>query len=178
MILLEDEPLTWLNMGEMIRVNAAKYPKKLALKDVRRQLSFKEYDIRTNKLANGFLKSGLEKGDRIAILSNNSLEYMEVYGAAAKAGIIVVPLNFRLHPDDLYYIVNNSGAKMLLLESKYVEPTVEYWKKNEKKGIDIIDHVLIADTPLEGWRTYEELVELGEDTYPQIDILFCILLNF
>ena len=128
--------MTWLNMGEMIRVNAAKYRDKLALKDVRRQLTFRELDERTNRLATALLKRGLAKGDKLAILSNNSLEYMEVYAAAAKAGIVVVPLNFRLHPDDLYFIVRNSDAKLLLLESKYLEPTAEYWKGVEEKGID------------------------------------------
>ena len=160
--------MTWLNIGEMIRVNAAKYPDKLALKDIRRQLTFKEYDIRTNRLANGFLKSGLEKGDKVAILSNNSLEYMEVYAAAAKAGIIVVPLNFRLHPDDLYYIVKNSGAKMLLLESRYLEGTVEYWNSVEENGIDAIIHLCIGDEPPAGWRTFEDLVALGDEAYPDV----------
>jgi len=162
--------LTWLNMGEMIRVNAAKYRNKLALKDVRRQLTFKELDTRTNKLANGLMERGLGKGDKIAILSNNSLEYMEVYAAAAKAGIIVVPLNFRLHPDDLYFIVRNSDAKLLLLESKYLEPTAEYWKGAEEKGIDAIDHILISDEPLEGWTLYEELVASGSDEYPEVEV--------
>lgn len=155
-------------MGEMIRVNASKYPEKLALKDVRRKLTFTEYDIRTNKLANGFLKSGLTKGDRLAILSNNSLEYMEVYGAAAKAGLVVVPLNFRLHPDDLLYIVKNSESKMLLLEDKYVEPTVAYWESAVGKGINSIPHIFMGDAPPEGWSTFEDLVAMGEETYPEI----------
>ena len=160
--------MTWLNMGEMIRVNATKYPDKLALKDARRHLSFREYDTRTNKLANGLLKSGLKKGDRLAIFSNNSLEYMEVYGAAAKAGIVVVPLNFRLHPDDLYYIVKNSGSKMMLVEDKYLEGTSAYWSEVEEKGMDSIDHFVIGESSPQGPRTFEDLVALGEDSYPEV----------
>lgn len=155
-------------MGEMIRVNSMKYPDKLALKDARRQLNFKEYDIRTNRLANGFIASGLEKGDKVAILSNNSIEYMEVYGAAAKAGIIVVPLNFRLHPDDLYYIVKNSNSKMLLIESRYLDQTVEYWESVEENGIDAIDHVFIGPNSPDGWRTLEDIVALGDEAYPEV----------
>ena len=162
--------MTWLNIGEMIRVNAVKYPEKLALKDARRQLSFREYDVRTNKLANGFLESGLKKGDRLAILSNNSLEYMEVYGAAAKAGIIVVPLNFRLHPDDLYFIVKNSGSRMILIEDKYLEGTSTYWSEVEEQGIDAIDHFIIGDSPRAGLRTIEDLIAMGGDSYPEVSI--------
>jgi acyl-CoA synthetase (AMP-forming)/AMP-acid ligase II len=107
--------MTWLNIGEIINVNANKYPNKLALKDKRRHLTFKQLNERTNKLANGILNNGIQKGDKIAILSNNCVEFMELYVAAAKGGFIIVPLNFRLHPDDISYIINNSDAKWLFV---------------------------------------------------------------
>ncbi len=160
--------MTWLNIGEKVRVNAAKYPDKLALKDARGQLTFKEYDERTNMLANGFLKQGLEKGDKIAVLSNNSLEFMEIYVAAAKAGIIVVPLNFRLHPDDLTYIIKNSDSKMLLVESRFREPTREIWEKAEDAELDNVRRVLIADEPIDGWEYYEDIIRTGENIYPSV----------
>jgi len=160
--------MTWLNIGEIISVNAAKYPKKLALKDRRRQLTFKELNERTNKLANGFLKSGLNKGDTIAILSNNSIEFMEVYVAAAKGGLIVTPLNFRLHPDDISFIINNSDSKWLLVESRFQEATEKIWEKAKELGFENVDRVLIADEPTEGWKFYEDIVNMGDSTYPSI----------
>jgi acyl-CoA synthetase (AMP-forming)/AMP-acid ligase II len=160
--------MTWLNIGEIINVNATKYPHKLALKDRRRQLTFKELNIRTNKLANGFLKSGLKKGDKIAILSNNSIEFMEVYVAAAKGGLIVTPLNFRLHPDDISFIINNSDSKCLLVESRFQEATEKIWERAEELGFESVGRILIADEPAEGWKFYEDIVNLGENTYPQI----------
>jgi len=160
--------MTWLNIGEIISVNAAKYPNKLALKDRRRQLTFKELNERTNKLANGFLKSGLNKGDMIAILSNNSIEFMEMYIAAAKGGLIVIPLNFRLHPDDISYIINNSDSKWLLVESRFQEATEKIWERAKELGFENVDRVLIADEPTEGWKFYEDIIEIGESTYPSI----------
>ncbi|MFX0093569.1 MAG: class I adenylate-forming enzyme family protein [Candidatus Hodarchaeota archaeon] len=154
-------------MGEILRVNALKYPNKLALKDARRSLTFKEYDERTNKLANGLLQKGLKKGDKVAILSNNSVEFMEVYAAAAKAGIIVVPLNFRLTPDELIYIVLNSEAKMIMVDSR----TISNWRLVKKRDeINKLDHVLIADRPVEGWIYYEDLVNDGESRYPSVEV--------
>ncbi|MFX0086701.1 MAG: AMP-binding protein, partial [Candidatus Hodarchaeota archaeon] len=97
--------MNWLHIGEIIHINALKYPNKLAVKDVSRSLTNREYDKRTNKLANGLLKRGLKKGDKIAVLLNNCVEFMELYAAAAKTGLIIVPLNFRLLPEDLYWIV-------------------------------------------------------------------------
>ena len=82
--------MTWLHIGEIIRTNAKKYPEKLAVKDLNRSLTFKVYDERTNRLATGLLKRGLRKGDKIAVLMNNRAEFMEIYAAAAKAGLIIV----------------------------------------------------------------------------------------
>jgi acyl-CoA synthetase (AMP-forming)/AMP-acid ligase II len=162
--------MTWLNIGEIINVNATKYPNKLALKDRKRQLTFKELNNRTNKLANGFLKSGINKGDKIAILSNNSIEFMEVYVAAAKGGFIIVPLNFRLHPNEISFIITNSEAKYLIVESRFFEATEEIWQRSKELGFDNIERVLIADDPVKNWIHYEDIVELGENNYPPIRV--------
>ena len=162
--------MTWLNIGEIINANAAKYPNKLALKDARRQLTFKELNERTNRLANGLLKSGLKKGDNITILSNNSIEFMEIYVAAAKGGFIITPLNFRLHPDDISFIINNSDSKWLLVESRFREATEKIWERAEELGFANVERVLIADTPSEGWKFYEDIIKIGENTYPSIRV--------
>jgi len=164
--------MTWLNIGEIINVNANKYPNKLALKDSRRKLTFKELNERTNKITNGFLKSGIEKGDKVAILSNNSIEFMELYVAAAKGGFIIVPLNFRLHPDDIFFIIKNSDAKVLVVESQFRENTEKIWHNAKEVGVDHVELVLIADEPPEGllWKNYEDIVEKGQITYPPIKV--------
>lgn len=162
--------MTWLNIGEIVNVNANKYPNKLALKDAKRQLTFKELNERSNKLANGILKSGIKKGDKLAILSNNCIEFMEIYVAAAKGGFIIVPLNFRLHPDDISFIINNSDAKWLFVESRFYKATEKIWERAKELGFENVERVLIADNPAEGWRFYEDIVEMGENMYPSIKI--------
>jgi len=87
--------MSWLNMGEILKVNAIKFPHKMAVKSAERELSFKEYNERACRLANAWLEMGLKKGDRIAALFYNVIEYMEIYAAAAKAGVVTVPVNFR-----------------------------------------------------------------------------------
>ncbi|MFX0140954.1 MAG: AMP-binding protein [Candidatus Hodarchaeota archaeon] len=162
--------MTWLNIGEITNVNAKKYPNKLALKDARRQLTFKELNERTNKLANGILKSGVKKGDKLAILSNNSIEFMEIYVAAAKGGFIIVPLNFRLHPDDISFIINNSDAKWLFVESRFQEATEKIWERAQELGFENVQRVLVADKPAEGWKFFESIVEMGENAYPSVKV--------
>lgn len=162
--------MPWLNIGEIVNVNAKKYPDKLALKDTRKRLSFKDLNERTNRLANGILKSGIKKGDKVAILSNNCIEFMELFVAAAKGGFIVVPLNFRLHPDDINFIINNSDAKWLFVESRFYATTKKIWEDAKELGFENIELVLIADNPAKGWKFYEDLVEIGENKYPSIKV--------
>jgi acyl-CoA synthetase (AMP-forming)/AMP-acid ligase II len=162
--------MSWLNIGEIVNVNAYKYPNKLALKDIKRQLTFGELNERTNKLANGILKSGIKKGDKVAILSNNCIEFMELYVAAAKGGFIIVPLNFRLHPDEISFIINNSDAEWLFVESRFQEATEKIWERAKELGFENVQRVLIADKPAEGWKFYEDLIKIGENTYPSIKV--------
>ena len=162
--------MTWLNIGEIIKVNATKYPNKLALKDIKRQLTFEELNERTNRLANGLLKSGLNKGDKVAVLSNNSIEFMEIYVAAAKGGFIIVPLNFRLHPHDIAYIIKNSNSKLLLVDSRFQEATEKIWERAEELGFNYVDRALIADKQTEGWKLYENYIEMSDDSYPSINL--------
>lgn len=163
--------MNWLHMGEIIRVNARKNPDKLAIKDIKRSLTNKEYNERTNKLANGLLKRGLRKGDKIAILMNNRVEFMEIYGAAAKAGLIIVPLNFRLLPKDLYWIVSNAECKMVIVESRYYDITIKNWDLVMDFGLDTLDHVVLGDIPVrENWSYFENIIKEGENVYPSINV--------
>ncbi|MGB5909694.1 MAG: AMP-binding protein, partial [Promethearchaeia archaeon] len=162
--------MTWLNIGEIINVNANKYPDKLALKDARRQLTFKQLNERSNKLANGILKSGIKKGDKLAVLSNNCIEFMEIYVAAAKGGFIIVPLNFRLHPDEISFVINNSDAKWLFVESRFYEATEKIWQRAKELGFENVERILIADQPAEGWKYFEDIVKIGENTHPSVKV--------
>jgi acyl-CoA synthetase (AMP-forming)/AMP-acid ligase II len=163
--------LKWLHIGEIIRTNAQKYPNKLAVKDSNRSLTNEEYDTRTNKLANGLLARGLRKGDKIAVLSNNRIEFMEIYAAAAKAGLIIVPLNFRLLPKDLYWIVKNAECKMVIVESRYYDITITNWDLVIEFGLDTLIHIVIGDIPVkDNWGYYEDIINDEEDNYPSIDV--------
>ena len=86
----------WLTVKDIVRVNGVNYAKKVAIKDLNKSFTYKEWDERTCKLANALAELGLKKGDRFAALGYNCVEWMEIYVAAAKGGFICVPLMFRL----------------------------------------------------------------------------------
>ncbi len=66
-------------MGDIIRRSAHRASEKIALIFGEKKLSYGELNERVNRLANGLLKSGIEKGDRVAVLLHNSPEYFEIY---------------------------------------------------------------------------------------------------
>jgi acyl-CoA synthetase (AMP-forming)/AMP-acid ligase II len=85
-----------LNLGEIVAAHARLFPDKLGTRDSRRAMTFREWNARACRLGNALLELGLEKGDRVALLAYNRVEWMELYIGHAKAGLVAVPINFRL----------------------------------------------------------------------------------
>ena len=85
-----------LNAGEVLARNAKLFPNVMGARDLERSMTFRLWNERAARLANGLLGLGLRKGDRVAVLAYNCLEWVEIYAATAKAGLVAVPINFRL----------------------------------------------------------------------------------
>jgi acyl-CoA synthetase (AMP-forming)/AMP-acid ligase II len=86
-----------------------------------RKLSYREADALTDQIAQALIGEGLAKGDRFAFLSKNNIEYALMFYAASKAGVVPVPLNYRLAPPEWAYIINDAGAKLVICSAEYVE---------------------------------------------------------
>lgn len=101
--------------ADTIYRNSILYPQAEAFAHKDRRWTFQQFNERVNQLANGLRSLGLEKGDVIGILSWNCLEYAEIFGAAMKGGFIAAPLNTRLSPSELTYLLEYSKAKALFI---------------------------------------------------------------
>jgi acyl-CoA synthetase (AMP-forming)/AMP-acid ligase II len=156
--------MTWLNMGEMLKVNAKKFGDKLAVKDIRRQLSFKEYNTRVNKLATAWKKMGLQKGDRVAVLLYNCVEFMEIYVAAAKLGVVIVPINWRLVGQEIQYIVDNSDSKGFIVGEQFIERIDGIKADLPKLPTENYISLSINGKRFDGYQDYEDVMATGEDT--------------
>ena len=162
--------MAWLNVGEILRVNAVKFPQKMAVKSEVRALSFKEYNERACRLANAWLDMGLKKGDRIATLFYNIIEYMEVYAAAAKAGVVIVAVNFRWVGREIEYVVNDSGAKAFMCTAEFL-PEVEPVKVNfQQVGADKFIFVGEKGKTPAGYLNYEEIIAAASPQEPGVRV--------
>jgi long-chain acyl-CoA synthetase len=97
----------------------ALYPDRLAVWDGEKRLSFEELGRRVDALAGALKARGLKRGDRVGILDVNSYRYAEAYYACAQAGMILLPLNSRLAPPELRYVLNDSGARALIVTEPF-----------------------------------------------------------
>lgn len=112
-----------MNIGFIPAKTARLSPDREALIDVPndRRITFGELDARVVKLANALLASGIGKGDRVAILSKNCIEYLEIYFACARVGLIAQPLNWRLGAAELRRIIENGEPSALMFAAEYAE---------------------------------------------------------
>jgi fatty-acyl-CoA synthase len=95
------------------------YPKREAVVCGSLRMDYASFAERVWRLANGLESLGLERNDRVAILHENCHVFLEAYFAAAHLGLILVPLNYRLSARELAMILNDSGSKALIAQSKF-----------------------------------------------------------
>lgn len=112
-----------INIGGMMGNRAYLSPDLECFVGEGRRLTFQEADRQANQLAH-YLKERLYPGDRVAILGKNRHQWVTALFAVAKADAVTVPLNWRLHAAELEYILNNSGAAVLLYDAEFA-PVVD-----------------------------------------------------
>src|SRR6266571_9441914 len=129
------------------------------------RLTYDQFGERVNRWANAMRSLGVEKGDRVAMLSQNCHRVLEAFFGTPLLGSILMPLNFRLVPDDFEYILNHGGAKVLIVEeglTDLIDPI--------RDRLETVEHFIIAsdDSKVgeEGWLDYESLIAAASSEEP------------
>jgi len=110
-----------MNVRHLIQRAVKGNPDKLAVVYKNTRRTFSDLNRRVNSLANGLLRSGIRKGDRVGMLLRNCSEFIEIDFALSKTGIVRVPLNARLTGGDHEYMLNDSGASTLIFGEGFTE---------------------------------------------------------
>jgi len=108
------------NVGFIPRKRAELTPDKPAVVFEDRPFTYGQINQGANRAAHFLQAQGIRKGDRIAVLALNCMEFLELYFAAAKLGVIFVPLNWRLTPGELAYQLKDCGARLLLFHDSFL----------------------------------------------------------
>ncbi|MEJ2866794.1 AMP-binding protein [Actinomycetospora sp. OC33-EN08] len=111
-----------INVGDALTRSAFARPGQLAVVDGDRRLTYAELDAWVNRLAHGLVDRGYAVGDALALAAGNSAEFLAVYYACAKAGVVCVPINLGWRPDEVAYVLGHSQARGIVVESQLLEP--------------------------------------------------------
>jgi fatty-acyl-CoA synthase len=156
-------------MGDLLRRSAARYPERTAIVDGDLRRTYRELDDAVNRAANALAERGLVKGDRLALLGHNSYGFVVTYFACARLGLICVPVNYMLGAGEVGYILEHSGASVMVAEDALV-PLAE--AGIDATGVQIAIRGVIGDDrpgweQASGWTTHAEaaepVVELADD---------------
>ena len=140
-----------------LRYAEQQFPNKLGIVcgDVR--LTYAQFADRARRLAGGLQSLGVAPGDRVAFLSMNCHRLIEAYYGVLEAGAILLPLNIRLAPHELAFILRDAGVKVLFVGKEFVELANAFRK--DAPGIE--KFVLLEGTPAADWlerRNYDGLL--------------------
>jgi acyl-CoA synthetase (AMP-forming)/AMP-acid ligase II len=112
-----------------LRYAEQQYPRRTAVVCGKERFTYAELADRAGRLAGALRKAGVREGDRVAFLSANCHRLLEAYYGVIEAGAVLLPLNIRLAAEELAYILNDAGARLLFLQAHFL-PFVESFRSN------------------------------------------------
>ncbi len=136
---LQDDLVHRVNVGDTLTRTADRMPAKVALVDGERRITYRELDDWTNRLANALLDRGYAPGDSLALASGNSAEFLAVYYACAKTGVVCVPLNLGWRADEAAYVLDHAGVRGVVVEAQLAD-----WVGAALDGLGGVTDVVVA----------------------------------
>ena len=163
--------MTW-DIGKIISKRAQFTPKKVAFYFEDQPVTYKELNDETNRFAHFLQNKGLKKGDRIAVDLVNCIEFLSIYLAAAKLGLIFVPLNCRLVSGELEYQLSDSGARILVFHDIFTD-TIDAVRKTSKIDKDKfirLNSGVLETTKCPEWAVdYNNVIEENAVSEPELE---------
>ena len=133
----------------------------------RREMTWREFDIKANRFANLLFTRGIKKGDKVAILLMNCLEWLPIYFGILKTGALAVPMNYRYSADEIKYCAELADVNMLVFGPEFVERVSAV-----KDGMKIDDYFFVgksSETP-DFADNYDQMVYYCSTVVPPVEI--------
>ncbi len=151
-----------MNIGRNLTINTKRYPNRWALTCEGRTYTYAQLNEKVNSLANGLLKQGFKKGDKIALYMKNSDDFVIVFYAIMKAGCVAVPINFRLVATEARYILEQSESVIIFCDGEF-EKVVE----NASQSVSTLKKIVVVSNESE----YTTLAEMYASNTNEPDII-------
>ena len=143
---------------EIVQQQARRRPQALAYRCGERRWTFADIDRDSNRIANRLVAMGIVAGDRVAALTKFHVQALLLTVAAAKLGAVCMPVNWRLAPGEVRYIVDHGGAKLMLADRGFL-PLVD------RAAMPHLQQVVVTDGAHEGLPGFDDWFAGAADTF-------------
>ncbi len=167
-----ETPLTPL---EFQRRSRALYPERLCVVDGETRLTYEQFFARCDRWSEALQRLGVGQGDRVAYICLNTSAHLESFYAVPQIGAVLVPINYRLKPQEIEYIVQHSGATVVCAHADFLEDLEVIRDRCPQ-----VAHYVALDGTAEGWANYDALVaaETGRVVRPTINERDLLTINY
>ena len=155
-------------VGQMLATQARLQPDRVGAWDLERAMTFRAWNDRACRLANALAGLGLAPGERVGVLAWNRVEWLEIYAAVAKAGLVAVPVNFRLVPAEIRFILQDFTVSAVIAEQG-LHGAIEEIRDALEIAPGRYVHLGAARAPA-GWVAYEALIARAAPAEPGIGV--------
>ena len=152
-------------LGDLLHRSAARHPDRVAITDGRVTRTYEDLDGDANRLAHALIERGVEVGDRVAVLSRNSVAYVQTIFAVSRCGAVLVPINFMLNGAEVGYLLQHSGITALVVQDELMA-TAEAGL--EATGTVMPVRVVVGDRAHVGWEPLDALLAHPDATDPAV----------
>jgi fatty-acyl-CoA synthase len=157
-----ETPLTPLDFARRAR---RLYADREALVDGGHRFTYRQFFDRCDRWSSALQKLGVQKGDRVALISPNTHSHLEAYYAVPQIGAVTVPINFRLTADDFAYILRHSGARVICVHEDYLEAVDRI-----RDQVPDVQHFVALEGSNEGWLDYEATLSAAPVQFEPVTI--------
>ncbi|HLY32466.1 MAG TPA: AMP-binding protein, partial [Ktedonobacterales bacterium] len=146
------------------------YADREAVVDEDLRLTYMQFGNRCDRWSAALQALGVKQGDRVAYIAPNTHAQLESFYAIPQIGAVLVPINYRLTPEDFTYIINHSGAKVVCVHSDYLQDVERIRPQLESVEQVIALEGLPDDLRATGWHDYETLLANAPETFTRPEI--------
>lgn len=152
-------------LGELARFHARVRPDAVALAFEERVTTYAEFELLSRRVANGLLQERLRAGDRVGFLGKNSDLLFQILFGCAGSGTVFVGLNWRLSPDELVYLINDSGIQVLFAGAEFCEAVQALRGRTPALRV-----IVVMEAGHPQWQAFTTWRDRQSDADPQVAV--------
>lgn len=151
------------------------YPEREAVVDGEVRYTYAQFLDRCDRWSSALLALGVQVGDRVATIAPNTHGHLEAFYAVPQIGAVLVPINYRLIPDDFAYLINHSGAKVVCAHADYLDAV-----DSIRAQLPNVEHYVALEGTKAGWIDYETALAAATPNFtrPWLDENDLLTINY